>query len=160
MNIKSKLTEKDFIEANFILLYSKKSIIIFTGVFIIFLIISLITFIFIPSVPFTQVVTLIVLLIAFPTMTYFAAKKNYVSNQRVSETIDYKFEKDNLLMTGESFNSQLTWDKVYKVTQTKNWIFIWQNKQFANLIPKKDVKEGKIEELKNILNEHKVKNNL
>jgi len=63
-------------------------------------------------------------------------------------------------MTGESFHSQLTWDKVYKVTETKNWILIWQNRQIANAIPKRDVWDGQIEDLKKILTAHKIKNNL
>ena len=95
-----------------------------------------------------------------PLMTYYAARKNYRTNKRISETIEYQFDKDSLIIKGESFNSQLTWDKFYKVTQTKNWILIWQNRQVANPIPKRDIWEGQLADLKLILNEHKVKNNL
>ena len=93
-------------------------------------------------------------------LTYFGAKKNYKTNQRITENIEYQFGEDNLIVKGESFNSQLTWNKIYKVTQTKNLVLIWQNRQVANAIPKRDIWEGQIEELKIILDRHKIKNNL
>ncbi|MEI9957623.1 MAG: YcxB family protein [Ferruginibacter sp.] len=114
----------------------------------------------IPKVSYSQVIVPIVMLSVTPLLTYFTAKKNYNSNQRISEAIEYQFEKDNLIIKGESFNSQLSWDKIYKVTQTKNWILIWQNSQIANPILKRDIWEGEIESLKVILNGHGVKNNL
>jgi hypothetical protein len=160
MIIKSKLTEKDFINVNFVLLYSKTSMKIFTGIIAIFLFVSVLAAILIPKVSYSQAITPLVMLSVLPLLTYFTAKKNYVANKRMSEIIEYQFDKDNLFMKGESFHSQLTWDKVYKVTQTKNWLLIWQNRQIANPVPKRDVWEGQIEDLKIILNEHRVKNNL
>ncbi|MDA3616345.1 YcxB family protein [Polluticaenibacter yanchengensis] len=160
MIIKSKLTERDFINANFVLLYSKTATKIFTAIISIFLIISILTFFLIPNNSYIQVIPIAVMFSALPLLTYFTSKKNYSDNQRLSETIEYQFDKDNLLMQGESFNAQLTWDKVYKVTQTKNWILIWQNRQFANPIPKRDIPEEQIKNLKIILNQYRIKNNL
>lgn len=160
MNIKSKLTERDFIDVNFILLYSRTSMKIVTAIIIFFLFGSLLTAFFLPTMPLSQAIVPAVMLSAMPLMTYFTAKKNYASNKRISETIEYVFEKDNLLIKGESFNSQLTWDKINKVTQTKNWILIWQSRQNANPISKRDIWEGEIAELKEILTQHNVKNNL
>jgi len=54
----------------------------------------------------------------------------------------------------------LSWDKFYKVTKTKNWLLIWQNNSSANIIPRKDIWESQIEELKELLQKHRVKNNL
>lgn len=160
MNIKSKLTERDFIDVNFILLYSRTSMKIVTTIIIFFLFGSLLTAFFLPTMPLSQAIVPAVMLSAMPLMTYFTAKKNYASNKRISETIEYVIEKDNLLIKGESFNSQLTWDKINKVTQTKNWILIWQSRQNANPISKRDIWEGEIGELKEILTQHNVKNNL
>ena len=159
MIIKTKMTEKDFINVNFVFLYSKIAMKLFTGVISIFFILSILTVAF-TKAAYSTVITPIVLLAAMPLMTYYAARKNYRTNKRISETIEYQFDKDSLIIKGESFNSQLTWDKFYKVTQTKNWILIWQNRQVANPIPKRDIWEGQLADLKLILNEHKVKNNL
>jgi len=160
MIIKSKLTEKDFINVTLVLLYSKTSFKIFTGTIITFFLVTLFTVVLIPKVTLSQMIVPVVMLSIAPLFTYFTAKKNYNSNQTISEAIEYQFDKDNLIVKGESFNSQLTWDKIYRVTQTKNWILIWQNSQIANPIPKRDIWEGEIESLKVILNEHRVKNNL
>lgn len=74
--------------------------------------------------------------------------------------MEYHFEDDQLTVKGESFSSQYTWEKVYKVTETKKWIFIWQSRQIANLIKKRDIADVQISILKEILDRNKVKNNL
>ena len=78
----------------------------------------------------------------------------------MGETIEYQFYKEYLVVKGESFSTESTWDKIYKVTQTKNWVFIWQSRQAANIIPRRDIWEGDLTHLKEILEGHKVKNNL
>ncbi len=55
-------------------------------------------------------------------------------------------------MEGESFNAKLSWNKIYKVKETKNWILIFQSRQVANLILKSDIWDGEMIELKRILN--------
>jgi len=47
------------------------------------------------------------------------SKKNYDSNDRISETISYGFDADVIEITGESFHSKLTLDKIYELTVTK-----------------------------------------
>lgn len=160
MQIKSKLTEKDFINANFVLLYSKLSIKIFTGFILLFLMVSIANSFYFSKDSSSSMLPPLIMLIVFPLMTYLGAKRNYKANKRAGETIEYDFNETNLSIKGESFNSQLSWDKIYKVTQTKNWILIWQTRQVANIISKKDIWEGEISDLKNILDKHKVKNNL
>lgn len=161
MIIKTKLSEKDLINVNFLLLYSKLSIKIFTGIIIVLLALSIV-----PSLSqsdhssSTGIITPIVMLIGFPLFQYFASKRLYNSNKRISETIEYQFGQDLLFIKGESFSAEFTWDKIFKVSKTKNWILIWQNKQVANVIPRRDIWEGDITKLKEILQTHHVKNNL
>ncbi|WP_276502864.1 YcxB family protein [Terrimonas pollutisoli] len=107
-----------------------------------------------------MIIAPVFMLIGFPLLQYFASKRDYTSNKRISETIEYQFGKDLLFVKGESFTAQLTWDKIYKVSKTKNWLLIWQNKQVANVIPRRDIWEGDIIELKEILQIHNVTNNL
>ena len=161
MIIKTKLTEKDLINVNFILLYSKLSVKIFTGIGILMLFVATVSF-FSQSrhSSLTTIIAPVFILIGFPLLTYFGSKRSFTTNKRISETIEYQFGKDLLFIKGESFTAQLTWDKIYKVSKTKNWILIWQNKQVANVISRRDIWEGDITELKEILQTHKVKNNL
>ncbi|MBL0183120.1 MAG: YcxB family protein [Chitinophagaceae bacterium] len=74
--------------------------------------------------------------------------------------MEYRFDGSNLVIKGESFKSELSWDKIPKVTQTKNWLLIWQGGQIANAIPKRDIPDGLPAELKAILAKNGVKNNL
>lgn len=154
------MTEKDYINVNFVLLYRRVFVKIFTGIMIFCVLFTLLAAAFFSIGSYSSLIGPGVILFVFPLLTYFSAKQNYASNQRMTETIEYQFGEDNLVVKGESFNAQLSWDKIYKVTQTKNWVLIWQNRQVANVIPKKDIWEGQIEELKIILNRHKIKNNL
>ncbi len=162
MIIKTKLTEKDLINVNFVLLYSKLSVKIFTLIGILMLVVTSVSFFSQSrhSSITTLIATPLIILLGFPLLTYFGSKRSFVTNKRISETIEYQFGKELLFIKGESFTAQLTWDKIYKVSQNKNWILIWQNKQVANVIPKRDIWEGDVIELKEILQTHKVKNNL
>ena len=155
----TKLTQEDFINVNFVLWFKKRSIKILIGIYHFFLLSSLISLASSTTGVF-QVVFPLLFMTAVPVLIYFSAKRNYGSNKRVSEAIEYKFDKDALIVTGESLNSQLSWDKIYKVTQTRNWLLIWQNAQVANVIPKRDVWQSHLDDLKDILNTYNVKHNL
>jgi hypothetical protein len=163
MLIQTKLTQADFINVNFVLLYQKLLIKILT-------VIGLLAALFVASdkilgLGFTSqepsnYVFPLVILVGLPIITFLSAKKNYAATKRIQETIEYKFTNEYLEIKGESFNSQLGWNKFYKVTKTKKWVFIWQNNSAANIISRKDIWDSQIEELKEILESHKVKNNL
>ena len=159
MTIKTKLTQKDFINVSFFLLLRKRSIKILIGIFFVFILSTFIS-LFSPKTELMQALFPLLFIAAVPLLIYFGAKRNYASNKRISESIEYKFEKDALIITGESFNSQLSWDKIYKVTKSMNWLLIWQNAQIANVIPKRDVWQSHLDDLKDILDTHHVKHNL
>lgn len=83
---------------------------------------------------------------------YFSAKKTYSTDGRVSEKIDYSFDNEEVVATGESFNSRLTWDKIHSITENKDYILIWQNRLVASVIPKRDFKENELTSFKQMLN--------
>lgn len=162
IKLSTRLTQEDYIKVNFHLLYRKLSIKIFTGIWIFVLLISLTTFLdgrILETWP--QILFIVAFVSALPAVTYFSAKSNYKSNQRISETILYEFSDDIMITTGESFSANLTWEKVYSVTETKNWVLIWQNKQVANIVPKRDFYNDDLLRFKEIVRKHKgVKNKL
>lgn len=161
MIVRSKLSEKDFINANFIFLWSKtfaKVIVIFIGcVLLAWFISSLILQSFTLA---SNPIGLFVFPLIMVGFTYFNAKKNYNSNQRISEQIEYGFYLDTLSTKGESFSATYTWDKLDKVTKSKNFIFVWHSRQLANPIPMRYFDQLQLDELKEILEKNKVKNNL
>ena len=101
-----------------------------------------------------------IFLVLLPFFVFLQAKRNFKTNRRLSEQIEYSFTDDNLIITGESFNGTMTWDKIFKVTKTKRWILIWQSSNSANIIPLKDVWDGDINYLKEILDKRGVSNNI
>jgi len=162
MVIKTKLTKADFINANLALLYKKTSTKVYVALGIItFFYLDIYAAIFLGmDWSFIYIIPPFVFLFLSPIATWLVANKNYSSSQRITETIEYQFDKDYLLVKGDSFTSQSTWEKIYKVTETKKFILIWQSRAVANIIPKRDIWEGDIIELKEILDSHGVKNTL
>lgn len=161
MIIKTKLSEKDFVRINFILLYRKIFILIITIAAVLSILLSVTVAFTDPSrFSLSQVLGPVIIILIMPVMVYFIAKKNYKGSKRIGETIEYEFTNNDFLIRGESFSSQLSWDKVYKVTKLKHWVLIWQNNRAANIISRRDIWEGDITKLKEILTTHQVKNNL
>lgn len=52
------------------------------------------------------------------------------------EQIRYEFTDEKILLTGESFASEMEWQKIHKVLELRDWILIYQSKQVFNVIPK------------------------
>jgi hypothetical protein len=161
MIIKSSLTKAQYINASLVLRYSRigtRIILVFGGLFLAFTIYSEIE-----SPGFAGGIEFIFpffILVVPAIRAYYSASMNFKSNPRLTEPILYTFSDDHLTIKGESYMTQFTWDKVYKVTQTKNWIFIWQNRLIANPISRQDISTDQVQELRAILAMRGVKNNL
>lgn len=161
MIFKSTLTQKEFIAANLAFRYSKLRTWITTGMGILLLIASTTVTIIYPEASTPAFFVLPVLMIGLsPALIYLQSRSVYKSNTRLQEVIEYNFGEDNLSIKGESFSSTMTWEKIYRVKQTKNWVFIYSNRLVANPVSKKDVFDSDLDGLKEILDRHKVKNNL
>lgn len=152
ITVKTNLTQSDFIKVSFHMLYRKFFIRFFTGIWLLSFLISIPTLL---TSSFgdigIQFLFLFILVFGIPVFTYISAKTNYKANKRISETITYEFNDESIMTIGESFNAQLTWDKIYSVTETKTWILIWQNKQVANVIPKRDFAHDDLKSFKEIV---------
>lgn len=142
ITLTTKLNIDDYIKVNYHLLYRKWSVrfLFGMGAFMLIMIIEIVFF-----EPYTQFPWLLLIFglfftIGLPIIVYFTAKKVYKSNGRVSEMMIYEFDNEYFQITGESFNSKQTWNKVHSVTENKDWILIWQNQQIANVVPKRNFK--------------------
>lgn len=150
----TKLSIEDYIKVNYHLVYRKWVIKVITGIGVFMLILIAVFYNSFTQFPWFQLAFGLFLTAGIPISVYFSAKKNFKSNGRISETINYEFDKESILITGESFNSKLTWGKIYGVTESKDWILIWQSQQIANVIPKRDFKEGALQTFKDIVKSH------
>jgi YcxB-like protein len=160
MLIRSKLTQQEFINASLVQLYSKTSTKVVTGLFALFLLFATLTMSALRSNFFFMVIYPIIILALNPLGIYLTAKRSFKNIKTNGEMIEYHFEDNMLFTKGETFSMESTWDTIYKVTQTNNWLLIWRNRQVANPIPKSAVSKDQLVELKGILDRNHVKNNL
>jgi hypothetical protein len=159
MIIKTKLTRQDFINTNFIVLYSKPAIRLFTVVVSLAFIFSTLSAMLSGRISLVEIVLPLIMLCILPLIIYFNAGRVYASS-RMSQAIEYTFDDNYFTLKGETFNGHMSWDKIYKVTKTRNWLLIWQNKYIASPIPKRDSTDEEMKVIKEILKKNKVRNNL
>ncbi len=161
MTVKSQLSEKEFIQVSLLMMYSKPATRSIAIIAFVFLCIAVSGFIAAPqnANPLSILVPL-AMLTALPLSILFSAKKAYKNIKQLQETVIYSMDKNELIVKGETYSVTYEWSGIYKVSQTKNWILIWQDKQRALPISTKDLWGGQVAELKEILDSHGVKNNL
>jgi hypothetical protein len=63
----------------------------------------------------------------------------------------YEFSADEVKMTGQSFVSLFKWRQTHKIEELKDWFLIYETRQVANLIPKKDMSEGEINLIRHLI---------
>lgn len=163
MIIKTKLSEKEFISASLATIWSRKFSKAFLVIFVLVIAINISTATFTKNPVTTVIPNILPPVLIFGIFFFvfrYSFKKAYQKNYRASENIEYNFTDTHILITGESFNSEMTWNKIYKVTKTKNWLLIWQSSQIANAIPLRLISSQDIVHLKNILQKNNTKNNL
>lgn len=160
MTIKTKLTEKAYINACFATIVARPFIRYFLSIVSIILLINVISTIARGSTLLSTLLPPIIIFVIYLSFIYFSVKSAYSTNTRISENIEYTFLQNDLLIVGESFKTELSWNKIYRVTKSKYWLLIWQTGHTANAIPKKNLLEEELIRLKVILADNRVKNNL
>ena len=109
--------------------------------------------------PYFQLLFGIFIVFIIPILVYFSAKRNFNSNRRLQEKIAYEFTEETIKITGETFNSEMDWSKIYKIKELKNWILIYQSKLTMNIIYK-DAFGKDILEFRELVLKNKVKTNI
>ncbi|MDB5273781.1 MAG: YcxB family protein [Chitinophagaceae bacterium] len=152
--LNTHLSLNDYIKVNLYLLYRKFMVKFTTSMGLLLLLWLLYNCNTYDFFPWLQFLLGSYLIIGFPLTTYFAAKRNYKANSRISERMTYEFNSEQLEMIGESFHVKLTWDKIYSITESNNWILIWQNPHIADVIPKRYFTTGTLQAFRAIIASH------
>ncbi len=103
------------------------------------------------------VIALVFCLIWVPVRYYIAGKSSFKRNQRLHETHHYEIDQNSIHIKGDSFESTFTWDKTAGVSENKNSFFIWQQKNIANIVPKRNLTVSDIDFLRQMANIYKRK---
>jgi len=159
MIIETKIDFKKYIKLMYILTYRGKLMIYTSILGFLLLIISIFYFfgiIEMTKFPWIPIFTVIMINIVIPISVYYTSRKVYYTNARLQEKIVYEITQDLIIITGESFNSQMTWDKTYKVLELKEWFLFYHNKFTANIISKERI-GNQTQELREIIKSQNIK---
>ena len=157
IEIESQINLKEYIKLMYSLTYRRPLMIIMTIVGLLIVIVSLKNAIVRDhwvDFPYQTLFFGIILLIFIPASIYWNAKKNFNSTPRIKERMVYTFEPEEFHILGESFNSSMSWDKVFKVQETKGWLLIYHNKIVASLIPRSSFSAEEYRQVKDLISAH------
>jgi len=161
MTIKTKLTFNEYLNLIFLLTYRKPvnillsiiGLVMFFGAILYFIGVSLP----IDEPPYIALLLGFLIVVVSPLSTYIASRRAFYSHTSLRETIMYEFEDDKIRVTGEAFNSELTWSSIYKVLELKHWILIYQSKVIANIIPKQSFQGTQLTDFRELVKNSNVK---
>jgi hypothetical protein len=159
IKISTSLNIKDYRSLLFQLTYKKPMIIILTLIGLLSVVTSVLYFFGLfgsfSSPPYFQLFLGICIVLFLPFSVYRQANRSFNGNRRLSESITYEFSQEQVSLTGESFSSTYTWDKIPKIEINKKWVLIYQNKTTANIIMRKNFREPELMQFIGIVNSYK-----
>jgi hypothetical protein len=65
--------------------------------------------------------------VVFPLLSLYMIRKSFKGNLRIQEPTIYRFSEQCISCAGESFSSNYTWDKLYKIQTFSGWLLIYHN---------------------------------
>ncbi len=159
--IDTRLTLPDFVKVNFIVQFRRMNSRLLMLV-IVLMIIFPAAFAVARHIPFHWVQSVIGLGMAvfYVASTAYTARKNFYANAVVREPLRYIFRKGGIGCESSAGTTVTDWAAVYRVTETRDCLIIWKNREVINLIPRRDVSGTQREAIKAILQQYQVRNNL
>lgn len=157
IEVESQINLKEYIKLMYSLTYRKPLMLISTIVVLLMVVVTLKNSIVRDNwvdFPYQSLLLGIIILIVIPASIYWSSKRNFNSTPRIRERMVYTFEKEEFHILGESFNSSMSWDKVFKVQETKQWLLIYHNKIVASLIPRSSFSAEEYENVKELILSH------
>lgn len=158
MTIKTKLTLEEFRKLNFTLAYSKPGLILLTLFGILMFLSGFVLYFFTEELEeslFSPLIAGMILTFLFPFSIFVSSTRNFNSDKRLQEEMEYEFTDEKMKVSGESFSFELELSKTHQIIELKNWFLIYQNKISANLIPKRSLSESEIKEMRKIFSQLK-----
>jgi hypothetical protein len=149
VNIRHQLSKEEFIQLNLAMLFRRPYAYVTIGIGLLAIF----------SNPKNFLIGLI-MIAWLPVLTVIGAMMSFKPGNRLRENILYQFTQDKFSMSGDTFSQEVIWQQIHQVKKTRNWILIFVSPKIANGIPKKELVDVQLEDLRLILNANGVKNNL
>jgi hypothetical protein len=141
MKITSRISFKDYAKLLFSLAYKKPMIRVILGVALLLLLWILgyhFHFLPVPNPHIYPFITLALIVVVQPSIIYLTIRQVYYSSNHLQEKLAIALTQEEIRITGESFYLKITWDKIFKIQETKHWYLIYQNNLSAVILHKKD----------------------
>ena len=160
MRVEVKIEFKKYLYLMYLLAY-KRPIMIFSLVIgLLMIVFSILYFLgfgeIIENPPYYQLIFGLFFIGYLPFSIWYSAKRNFLTQGILQEKLIYDFTTDKIKITGETFNTELDWAKVYKVVELKNWIQIYQSRLIFNLISKESL-DVKLKDFRELMKEKNIK---
>lgn len=137
-SITSQLSKKEYIQFVFRQTYRKWYVLIFTTFAVLNLLIFLLYILhiwnFSDETPYTQLGISCYFLVVLPLAVWYKAIRHYNSNRRIQQTIHYLFDNEYVSVKGNDFEARYSWNNVFKIKQTKNFILLYATRNTAELV--------------------------
>ena len=154
MILKTQISKKEYVKLLYGLTYKKPMILFLlcvAGAILLWVIGYYTHLLPVPKPTVYQYLTLVIITVIQPFTIYKTILKNYNTSSHLKESLEIECTPECIKVRGESFCTEFTWAKMYKVVELKNWFVVYQNNLSANLIPKKSFLPHQADEFKQML---------
>lgn len=156
LKIESKVSLNDYIRFLYLLTYRKPGVIIISFTGLILIILPVLYFFDLYTVidkpPYLPFLSGFLITILFPLYIYLAGRRNFRSNILLQEKIEFTFTMEKVYLKGGSFESSITWDKIYKIRSLRNWLLFYQDKTRLNFMIKNSFSGDQQKEFDRLIN--------
>lgn len=154
MNIKTKVSFKQYVTLLFSIAYKKTVLKLLIGLAV--LIALWIAFYYLdlfnlPEPVIYQYITLGLIVVVQPTTIFLLIRRNYKSSNHLQEALEMEITPEEINITGISFYMEIKWEKFFKFVERSNWFVLYQNSLSAIIIHKTHIPENDMESLRKIL---------
>jgi hypothetical protein len=154
MTVKTQITFKEYLKLLYGLTYRKPIMLLILFVDFVMLVwicgyyFNLLP---LPKPTIYQFITLILISVVQPLVIFNTIRRNYQSSNHLRELLEIELTEREIKIHGESFFTEIKWNKIFKIVEHKNWFLIYQNNLSAIVIPKNDFHSGELDAFLKIL---------
>ena len=105
----------------------------------------------VPEPEIFQFIALFLISVFQPLGIYLTIRRGYHSSNHLGENLELTTDATKLMIRGQSFYTELLWNKLFKIEEERDYILIYQNTLTAVIIDKSDLDEQQLQEFKTIL---------
>lgn len=154
MTIKTKISFREYVKLLYGLAYRKPLMIVILCVDLVM--ICWITGYYARILPLPkpliyQYITVFLITIVQPSVIYLTIWHNYHSSNHLREPLEIGLTQAQVKIKGDTFYTEIHWEKMFRVDELNKWFLIYQNNLSAIILPKKDFTAVQLQGFKKIL---------